>query len=104
MKAAVERELERLESECVLEKVDFSEWAAPIVAVPKKDGRMRICGDYKVTVDPALDIDQYPLPRSEDVFATLAGRQHFTHAYQQLVLSEVTLTESDCSAPLAKQK
>ena len=29
MKAAVERELERLESEGVLEKVDFSEWAAP---------------------------------------------------------------------------
>ena len=93
MKSAVERELERLERDGVLEKVDFSEWAAPIVAVPKKDGRVRICGDYKVTVNPVLDVEQYPLPRSEDLFATLAGGTQFskldlTHAYQQLILEE----------------
>ena len=56
MKSAVEQELERLEKEGVLEKVNFSEWAAPIVAVPKKDGWVRICGDYKVTVNPVLDV------------------------------------------------
>ena len=93
MKGAIESELQRLETEGVLEKVNFSEWADRIVAVPKKDGRVRICGDYKVTVNPVLDIDQYPLPRPEDLFATLAGGQHFTkldlkHAYQQLILEE----------------
>ena len=92
-KAAVEHELDRLESEGVLEKVDFSDWAAPVVVVPKKDGKVRLCGDYKVTVNPVLDIDQYPLPRSEELFATLAGGTHFTkldltHAYQQLILDE----------------
>ena len=46
LRAAVEQELDRLESDGVLEKVDFSEWAAPVVAVPKKDGRVRLCGDY----------------------------------------------------------
>ena len=50
MKAAVEEELDRLERIGVLEKVDHSDWAAPIVAVPKKDGHVRLCGDYKVTV------------------------------------------------------
>ena len=57
-----------------------------IVAVSKKDGRVRICGNYKVTVNPALEIDQYPLPHSEDLYATLAGGQRVTtldqmHAY-----------------------
>ena len=62
---------------------------APIVAVPKQDGKFRICGDYKVTVNAALDIDQYPLPKSDDLFASLAGGQKFTKlAYQQLVLDE----------------
>ena len=70
-----------------------SEWAAPIVAVPKKDGKFRICGDYKVTVNQALEIDQYPLPKPEDLFATLAGGKKFTkldlsQAYQQLVLED----------------
>ena len=66
-----------------------------MVAVPKKDGRVRLCGDYKVMVNPALDVDQYPLPCQEDLFASLAGGKHFitldlTHAYQQLILDEVS--------------
>ena len=93
MRSAVEEELDRLEAQGVIEKIDHSEWAAPIVAVPKKDGQVRICGDYKVTVNPVLEVDQYPLPKPEDLFATLAGGQQFTtldlsHAYNQLVLEE----------------
>ena len=78
MKAAVEEELDRLERIGVLEKVDHSDWAAPIVAVPKNDGHVRLCGDYKVTVNPVLDVDQYPLPRPTDLFAILAGGQYFS--------------------------
>lgn len=37
--------------------------AAPIVAVPKKDGTFGTCGEYKVTVNQDLDIDQHPLPK-----------------------------------------
>ena len=51
-------ELNRLESRGILEKVDYSGWAAPIVAVPKKDGKIHICGDYKVTVNKILEVDQ----------------------------------------------
>ena len=45
----------------MLERVKLSEWAAPIVTVPN-DGRIRICGDYKVTTNPCLDVDIYLLP------------------------------------------
>lgn len=74
-------------------KVTHSEWAAPIVTVPKKDGSYHICGDYKVTINPALDIDQYPLPNPTTLFASLAGGKKFTkldlaQAYQQLLLEE----------------
>ena len=65
LKHIIETELERLESCGILEKVDHSNWAAPIVVMPKKDGKVRICGDYKVTVNQALDIDHYPLPKPE---------------------------------------
>ena len=46
IKETVEKELDRLEEVGILKKVDHSEWAAPIVPVPKKDGTIRICGDY----------------------------------------------------------
>ena len=73
----VEQELDCLERVGVLVKVDHSEWAAPIVIVPKQDGNVRIRGDYKVTINPVLDIDQCPLPRMDDLFAKLAGGSSF---------------------------
>ena len=93
LREPIERELEHLESEGVVERVSHSDWAAPIVAVPKHDGSVRICGDYKVTVNPSLDIDQYPLPHPEDLMTCLSGGRRFTKldlssAYQQMVLKE----------------
>ena len=44
----VEEELNRLEQKGILKKVIHSKWTAPIVPVPKKDGRVRICGNYKL--------------------------------------------------------
>ena len=75
---AVGHELDRLEADTIIEKAAHAEWAAPIVAVPKKDGQLRICGDYKVTINPLLEIDQHPLPRPEELFATLSGGKKFT--------------------------
>ena len=91
MRTSIEDELDRLEREGVLEKVTFSEWATPIVAVPKSDGKVRLCGDFKVTINPQLRVDQYPLPKAEDLFAMLAGGKRFTkldlsQAYLQLEL------------------
>ena len=93
LKGAVEQELARLEEKGILKKVSHSSWAAPVVPVPKKDGKVRICGDYKVTVNPHLDVDQHPLPRPEELFATLANGKAFTkidlsQAYQQMQLEE----------------
>ena len=59
----------------------------------KGDGTIRICGDYKLTVNRAAKTDAYPLPRIEDLFASLTGGQLFTkldlaHAYQQVPLDK----------------
>ena len=51
IKGAIEEELDRLEASGVLKNVTYSDWAVPIVPVPKKDGKFRICGDYKITVN-----------------------------------------------------
>lgn len=93
LRGAVEQELNRLEEKGILKKVSHSDWAAPIVPVPKKDGKVRLCGDYKVTVNQSLDVDQYPLPKPADLFATLANGKNFSkldlsQAYQQMVLTE----------------
>ena len=89
----VEEELQRLQSMGVIEPVQFSDWAAPIVPVQKSDGRVRICGDYKITVNRAAKEEKYPLPRIEELFSSLAGGKVFSkmdlsHAYLQVPLDE----------------
>ena len=82
-RGAIEQELNRLKEKGILRKVSHSDWAAAIVPIPKM-GKSE-CGDYEVTVNPSLDIDQYPLPKSEDLFATLADGKTFS----KLDLSQV---------------
>ena len=91
----IEQELHRLETAGIIERVEFAEWAAPIVPVSKPDGSVRICGDYKTTVNRVAKRDPYPIPRIEDLFASLAGGKLFTkldlaHAYQQIPLDEAS--------------
>ena len=86
------QELERLEKAGAIEPVHFSDWAAPIVPVMKRDGSIRVCGDYKVTVNQAARLDTYLLPRID---ARLAGGEVFSkldlaHAYQQIALDEAS--------------
>ncbi len=86
LRPKVEAELNRLTEMGVLLPVQYSEWATPIVPVVKKNGAVHICGDFKVTINPVLHIEHYPLPRIEDLFASLAGGQCFrkldlSHAY-----------------------
>ena len=50
----------------------------PIVPVPKPDGSMRICGDFKFTINPILQIDKHPIPKPEDLLTVLAGGQKFS--------------------------
>ena len=93
LRDAVNRELQRLESLGVIESVAHSDWATPLVAVPKSDGSVRLCGDYSKTVNPVLETDQYPLPRPEDLMTCLTGGCKFTKldlssAYQQMVLDD----------------
>ena len=79
----------------MLEEVSYSRWAAPSVSVPKKDGQSRLCSDFKVTMNLVLEVDKYPLPKPDNLFATLAGSHKFMklnlqQAYQQMPLDKTS--------------
>ena len=92
---AVEKELNRLETAGIIKHVTNSDWATPLVIVPKADSSVRLCGDYRVTVNNVIESNTYPFPSTEDLFATLAGGKIFSKtdlssAYLQLELSEAS--------------
>ena len=66
----------------------------------KRDGNIRICGDYKLTVNKAAQTEVYPIPHIEEIFASLSGGKTFSkldlsHAYQQVKLEEAS--QQGCS-------
>uniref|UniRef100_A0A5S6QHL3 Reverse transcriptase domain-containing protein n=1 Tax=Trichuris muris TaxID=70415 RepID=A0A5S6QHL3_TRIMR len=67
--------LENLVKQGILKPVRYSKWATPIVPVLKRNGELRICGDYRSTVNLATKKD-YKLDLSQ--------------AYQQLKVDEQT--------------
>ena len=97
LRGKVEAELERLLQAGVIEPVRWADWAAPIVPVMKRDGSVRICGDYKMTVNLAATVETYPLPRVEDLLASIGNGRVFSkldlaNAYTQLELAEESKT------------
>ncbi|GBM32370.1 hypothetical protein AVEN_239769-1 [Araneus ventricosus] len=83
----------------ILEPIEKSDWATPIVPVIKPDGSVRICGDFKVTLNSVLEDIDYPLPRMEDIFAKLSDGKCFSkidlsRAYLHMEWPEVYPTRS----------
>ena len=83
LKDAMEKELDRLEREGAIRPVSSSDWATPLVVVPKPDGSVRLCGDYKVIPNPQLQIDTYTLPAAEEMRHHMSGGKHSTPSFHK---------------------
>ncbi|XP_055302926.1 uncharacterized protein K02A2.6-like [Sitodiplosis mosellana] len=89
----IAKQLDDFVSKGILIPVDNSDWATPLVPLLKPSGDIRICGDYKVTINRFLIDFKYPLPRIDQIFASMQGGILFTkldmsNAYNQLVLDD----------------
>ena len=90
-------EASRLLKEMLDKKViqpSSSPWASPIVLVPKKDGSVRFCINYR-KVNAITRRDAYPLPRIDDTLDTLAGAKWFSTLDMLSGYWQVELEEGD---------
>ena len=89
----VKKELDRLENLGIITPINYSEYASPVVWVKKKDGSLRMCADFKVTLNDHIIQDSYPTPSIEEIFSNLSDAQYFakidlTSAYNQIELCD----------------
>jgi len=89
----VKAEIEKLISSGILEPVQTSTWATPIVTPLKANGQVRVCGDYRVTVNKVLKCASSTTPDVEEMLAGLSGSVIFSkidlqNAFLQIPLSD----------------
>ena len=89
----VKMEIDRLVEAGVLIPVKSSEWATPVVPVVKKDGHIRPCGDYRVTINPHMVKVRASVPNIEECLAdnegsTVQSVLDLKQAYQQIKLDK----------------
>ena len=90
----VEMELQKLETQDIIEKVpdnEHTDWVSPIVVVPKKDNKIRVCVNMRAT-NTAIKRIRHPIPTVKDISLELNGSKFFSkldmsQAYHQLELS-----------------
>ncbi|XP_039204570.1 uncharacterized protein K02A2.6-like, partial [Crotalus tigris] len=73
LKSKIDTELDKLIQQGILEPVDSSPWETPIVTPLKAKGDIRICADYKCTLNKALQQHAYPVPVVSHILASLKG-------------------------------
>ena len=78
--------------------IQFNSWGTPVVPIRKQlqpgqhKAKLRVCGDYSVTVNPQLEPHRHPMPLPEDLMRKLGGGHYFSKidladAYHQIRLS-----------------
>lgn len=88
----VTEEVKNLLEAGVIEEVQYPRWISNTVVVPKKNGKWRVCVDYK-TVNRACPKDSFPFPRIDQLVDLTAGHQRFSfldvyRGYHQIAMYE----------------
>ncbi|XP_003372638.1 conserved hypothetical protein, partial [Trichinella spiralis] len=97
LKKPVEAEVQRLVKEGMSESVDPAatplKWATPVVCIDKRNGNVRICGNFRATINPNLLPESHLLPIFEELTTKLVSGQEFStidlkDAFLQMLVDE----------------
>lgn len=72
----VKEEIDKLRTAGFIYEVENSEWIFPIVIVKKKNGKLRVCNDYKKLNDVTKK-DYYPLPFIDEILEEVVGHEWY---------------------------
>ncbi|MCO5558423.1 hypothetical protein L7F22_012005 [Adiantum nelumboides] len=74
--------------------VEDSEWVSPIVVTPKKNGKWRVCVDYK-SLNAATKRDHFPLPFQDEILNEAAGYERYTMCDGYSGYFQIRIAEED---------
>jgi hypothetical protein len=94
LKDIVKGELQKLLDVNFIYPISDSKWVSPLVIVSKKNGKWRICVDYRELNKVTLK-DYFPLPFIDQVLDTLAGKKYFSFLDGFSGYNQIQITPTD---------
>jgi hypothetical protein len=77
MQLVVKTELTRLLQAGFIQLVEITDWVSPMVLVKKKNGKIRVCIDFRA-LNKQTQKDHFPLPFISTILEEVAGHQVYT--------------------------
>jgi hypothetical protein len=73
----VEQDIDKLLAVGFIESIEEATWLSPIILVPQKNGKLKICINFK-KLNAATKKDPYPLPFTYEVLNTIIGYETYS--------------------------
>ncbi|MCO5555429.1 hypothetical protein L7F22_008974 [Adiantum nelumboides] len=87
-------EVNKLVKAGFLYSVSNSEWVSPVVVIPKKNGKWRVCVDFK-PLNAATKRDHFPLPFQDEILNEVAEHERYTVCDGYLGYYQIRIVEED---------
>ncbi len=99
---AIEEEIQQMLKLGVIEPSN-SPWSSPIIMVPKPNGTLRFCNDFR-HLNEVSEFDGYPMPRKDELLDRLGRARYIstldlTKGYWQVPLSKTAKPKTAFSTP-----
>lgn len=99
----VKEEIQKQLDANFIKPIKHPEWLANIVVVPKKDGRVRVCIDFR-DLNAASPKDYFPLPHIDVLVDSTAGHAMFSFmdgfsGYNQILMAEDDMPKTSFITP-----
>eukprot|EP00253_Pinus_taeda_P004780 PITA_04780 len=104
LKKVVKEELQKLQSANFIYPISDSQWVSPLVIIPKKNGKWKVCVNYG-ELNKATQKDHFPLPFIDQVLDTLSGKKLFSFldgfsGYTQIQIAPKDQDKTTFTCPL----
>jgi hypothetical protein len=103
LREILKEELQKLLNAGFIYPISDSEWVSSLVIVPKKNGKWRVCVDYR-TLNKATQKDHFPLPFIDQVLDSLLGNKFFSfldgfNGYNQIKIAPEDQDKTTFTSP-----
>ena len=90
----VKEEIDALLKAGFIAEVESSDWLFPIVVVPKKNGKIRVCVDFRKLNEQTIK-DPFPLPFADTMLDQIAGAEMYSFADGYSGYNQISLAKED---------